>query len=67
MIDRGTGQPLVETRLLVARLLEHAKRHRDAVRVLSEAAGNAPQAIAAELRALKSDADADEVVRLASR
>jgi TonB family protein len=66
MIDRRSG-PLVETHLLVARLLEQAKRHRDAVRVLSEAAAQAPQAVAAELRALKSDADADEVVRLASR
>ena len=51
----------------MARLLERAKRHRDAVRVLSEAAASAPQAVAAELRALKFDADADEVIRLASR
>jgi TonB family protein len=56
-----------ETKLLVARLLELTDHHRDAVRVLSEAAASAPQAVAAELRTLKSDADADEVARLASR
>ena len=64
-IDRRV--PTFETRLLVARLLELTKHHRDAVRVLSEWAATDPPAVAAELRALKADADADEVLRLASR
>jgi TonB family protein len=64
-IDRRAGG--FEVKLLVARLLELTDHHRDAVRVLSEAAASAPQAVAAELRTLKSDADADEVARLASR
>ncbi len=62
-IDRRT--PTFETRLLVARLLELTKHHRDAVRVLSEWAATDPPAVAAELRAIKADADADEVLRLA--
>jgi len=64
-IDRRAA--VFETRLLVARLLELTKHHRDAVRVLSESAADAPANVAAELRTMKSDGDADEVVRLASR
>jgi TonB family protein len=55
------------TRLLVARLLEVSKRHRDAIRVLSESAADAPPMVAGQFRALKADADADEVLRLARR
>jgi len=64
-IDRRAGG--FETRLLVARLLELTKHHRDAIRVLSESAGNAPDAVAAELRAIGAATDAAEVVRLAAR
>jgi hypothetical protein len=64
-IDRRAAS--FETRLLVARLLELCKRHRDAIRVLSESAAVAPAAVAGQLRALKADADADEVSRLARR
>ena len=64
-IDRRT--PTFATRLLVARLLELTKHHRDAMRVLSEWAATDSPAVAAELRALKADADAEEVLRLASR
>ena len=56
-----------ETRLLVARLLERTKHHNDAVRVLSESANDAPDAVAAELRAIDAKADAVEVLRLAAR
>jgi hypothetical protein len=41
-----------ETHLLVARLLERSKRHRDAVRVLTESMPGAIPAIAAELKAI---------------
>ena len=64
-IDRHGGG--FETRLLVARLLERAKRHRDAVRVLSESAPTAPDGVAAELRAIAAPGDAAEVLRLAMR
>lgn len=64
-IDRRTN--VFETHLLVARLLEMTKHHGDAVRVLSESAGGAPDAVAAELRALGAAADAAEVLRLAAR
>ena len=48
--DRPARGRRFETRLLVARLLERAKRHRDAVRVLSGIGGRrATPAIAAEL------------------
>jgi hypothetical protein len=64
-IDRRAGGR--DLTLLVARLLELAKRHDDAVRVLSEAArDNAPK-IAAELRRIGAAADADEVLALARR
>jgi hypothetical protein len=64
-IDRRAAT--FETRLLVARLLDLCKRHRDAIRVLSESAADAPPVVAGQLRALKADADADEVLRLARR
>jgi len=64
-IDRRTGG--TETRLLVARLLELGKRHRDAVRVLSERAYADPDAISAEMRKLGASADAAEVMRLVKR
>jgi TonB family protein len=64
-IDRRAA--VLETRLLVARLLELAKRHHDAVRVLTESAATHPDAIAAELRSMGADADATEVLRLAKR
>ena len=64
-IDWRAGD--LDLTLLVARLLEVAKRHDDAVRVLSEAArDNAPK-IAAELRRIGAAADADEVLALARR
>jgi hypothetical protein len=56
-----------ETHLLVARLLEHSKRHHDAVRVLTEVGAGALPAVAAELKAAGADADADELLRLAKR
>jgi hypothetical protein len=65
-IDRRVGEPF-ERRVLVARLLEATKHHRDAVRVLTEWARNAPIPIAAELRSLKADDDAAEVLALAKR
>ena len=65
-IDRRDGEPF-ERRLLVARLLEATKHHRDAVRVLTEWARTAPESIAAELRSLKADDDAAEVLALAKR
>jgi TonB family protein len=61
---RGPG---FQTSLLVARLLRLARRDHDAVRVLSESAGAAPQPIAAELRAIGAPGDAAEVLRLAKR
>jgi len=64
-IDRP--QRGLETRLLVARLLELSKHHHDAIRVLSEAAATSPNSIAAELRHLDADADAAEVLRLVAR
>ena len=64
-IDRRAG--VFETRLLVARLLERANRHHDAVRVLSESAAAAPDGVAAELRAISAAGDAAEVLRLAMR
>ena len=64
-IDRRNGG--FETHLLVARLLERANRHRDAVRVLSESAAAAPDGVAAELRAIAAPGDAAEVLRLAMR
>jgi TonB family protein len=65
-IDRRVSEPF-ERRQLVARLLEATNHHRDAVRVLTEWARTAPDAIAAELRALKADDDAAEVLALAKR
>jgi TonB family protein len=64
-IDRRAGD--LETHLLVARLLEVTKHHRDAVRVLSESAAVAPKDVAAELRRIDADPDAAEVGRLATR
>ena len=64
-IDRRAGG--FEAHLLVARLLERANRHRDAVRVLSESAAAAPDGVAAELRAIAAPGDAAEVLRLAMR
>jgi len=61
---RGQG---VQVGLLVGRLLHLAGRDHDAVRVLSESAGEAAQPIAAELRAIGAPADAAEVLRLAKR
>ena len=63
-IDRRAG---LETTLLVARLLELAKRHDDAVRVLSEAARDHTRDIAAEMRRIGAGADAVEVLALAKR
>ena len=64
-IDRRAAD--LDTKLLVTRLLEVAKRHRDAVRVLTESAAAYPAAVAAELRRMGGDADAAEVLRLAKR
>ncbi len=57
----------LQTQLLVARLLDGAQRRRDAVRVLSEAARDQPDAIAGELRRMGADADAAEVLALKQR
>jgi hypothetical protein len=65
-VDRR-GATTLDADLLVARLLHLAQRDHDAVRVLSESAAAAPRPIAAELQAIGADADAKEVVRLASR
>ena len=64
-IDRRAGG--LDLTLLVARLLELAKRHDDAIRVLSEAARDNAPTIAAELRRMGAAADADEVLALARR
>ena len=56
-----------ETHLLVARLLERSKRHRDAVRVLTESMPGALPAITAELETTGAEADAAELRRLAKR
>jgi TonB family protein len=64
-IDRRGAD--LDTHLLVARLLEATKHHRDAVRVLSESAAVAPRDVAAELRRIEAEADAAEVGRLAAR
>ena len=64
-IDRRVA--MFEAPMLVARLLELSNRHRDAVRVLSESAAAAPDAVAGALRAQKAGPDADEVMRLARR
>ena len=64
-IDRRGAD--LDTHLLVARLLEATKHHRDAVRVLSESAAVAPKDVAAELRRIEAEADAAEVGRLAAR
>jgi hypothetical protein len=57
----------LQTQLLVARLLDAAQRRHDAVRVLSEAARDQPDAIAGELRRMGADADAAEVLALKQR
>jgi len=64
-IERRTAG--FERRLLVARLLELAHRHNDAVRVLSEAGMMSPAETAAELRRIDARAEAVEVERLAKR
>jgi hypothetical protein len=64
-IERGTAG--FERRLLVARLLELAHRHHDAVRVLSEGGMVYPAETAAELRRIDARAEAVEVERLAKR
>ena len=56
-----------DTHLLVARLLERSKRHRDAIRVLTESAPGALPAITAELEATGAEPDAAELRRLAKR
>ena len=56
-----------DTHLLVARLLERSKRHRDAVRVLTESMPGALPAITAELETTGAGADAAELRRLAKR
>jgi TonB family protein len=61
---RGTD---FETHLLVARLLERSKHHRDAVRVLTESMPGALAGITAELDATGAEADAAELRRLAKR
>jgi hypothetical protein len=63
----GRFSTTFERRQLVARLLEASKRHHDAIRVLSESAASSPALVAAELRGMDADADADEVLRLAKR
>jgi TonB family protein len=65
MIRRRPGG--LQTRLLVARLLDTAQRRHDAVRVLSEAARAEPDAVAGELRRMGADADAAEVLALKQR
>jgi hypothetical protein len=52
---------------LIARLLAAAGRTRDAIRILSERAAVAPEAMAAELHRLGADADAAEVRALFRR
>ncbi len=64
-IDRRGGG--FEIKVLVARLLEATGHHEDAIRVLSEAARENAHTIAAELRRIGADADADEVLALARR
>ena len=64
-INRRGGS--FETHLLVARLLERSKRHRDAVRVLTESMPGALDSIAAELEASGAHADALELRRLSKR
>ena len=65
MIDRrdSHGREI----LLVARLLVAAQRKHDAVRVLSEWAPTMPAAAAGEFQRMGADADAAEVLALASR
>jgi TonB family protein len=57
----------LETHLLVARLLERSNRHHDAVRVLTEAAGNGQPTVNEELRAIDAHGDAVELTRLSKR
>jgi TonB family protein len=64
-IDRA-GATLNEI-LLVARLLEIARREQDAIRVLSERAAAVPDAIAQELRRMGAASDAAEVRALTKR
>ena len=56
-----------DTHLLVARLLERSKRHRDAVRVLTESMPGGLAAITAELEQTGADSDAAELRRLGKR
>ena len=65
MIDRRSAT--LQQITLVARLLDAANRRQDAVRVLSERAAAEPGTIAAELRHLGVEADAEEVLALAKR
>jgi hypothetical protein len=64
-IDRQAIGP--QGMALIARLLAAAGRTRDAIRILSERAAPAAEAMAAELHRLGADADAAEVRRLARR
>ena len=64
-IDRRGAD--LSTIVLVARLLAAAGRSADAVRVLSERAPFAPDAVVAELRRLDAARDADEVEALQKR
>jgi len=64
-IDRQTAGP--EKMTLIARLLAAAGKTGDAVRILSERAAVAPEAMAAELHRLGADSDATEVRALFRR
>lgn len=64
-IDRTDGD--VTTAILVARLLAAAGRPADAVRVLSERAPVAPDAVVTELRRQDASRDADEIETLQKR
>jgi TonB family protein len=57
----------LSTVVLVSRLLAAAGRSADGVRVLSERASSAPDAVVAELRRLGAARDAEEVVALQKR
>jgi len=59
--------PEFGARQLVARLLEFAHRHHDAVRVLTEGGAAYPAETAGELRRIDAPDDAAEVERLAKR
>jgi len=65
-IDRRR-MPEFGARQLVARLLEFAHRHHDAVRVLTEGGAAYPAETAGELRRIDAPDDAAEVERLAKR